>query len=137
MQGSCLCGKCIFEIKGETGLINKCHCTKCRKVSGTGSNAVFWVAPDCLKWVNGQDYAKSFVTPDGWSSNFCKECGSPLPRYIHDEEWIVPAGLIDGSPKTGILQHIWVQDKPDWEIIGDEAPQYQQVPTEPDSDEAL
>ena len=128
MQGSCLCGKCVFEIRGDPGLINKCHCTKCRKVSGTASNAVFWIEPGCLTWISGEDLKKAFTMPNGWQSVFCQECGSPLPRYIEDEEWIVPAGVLDENPDTSVLQHIWVQEKPSWEIIGDDAPQYMQAP---------
>ena len=130
MKGRCLCGKCVFEIKGETGSINKCHCTKCRKVSGTGSNAVFWIEPDQLEWISGKDQVKSFVMPDGWESVFCQECGSPLPRYILHEEWIVPAGVMDENPQVKVRAHIFVENKPDWEIIGDDAPQFPQVPFE-------
>ena len=85
MKGSCFCGKCVFEIRGDIGSINKCHCTKCRKVFGAGSNAVFW---------------------------------------------IVPAGVMDENPNVKVRAHIFVESKPDWEIIGDDAPQFLQVPAE-------
>lgn len=130
MRGSCLCGKCVFEISGDTGPINKCHCTKCRKVSGTGSNAVFWIDPENVKWISGEEYVKSYAMPDAWESVFCRECGSPLPRFIPDEEWIVPAGVMDQNPQVEIRAHIWVEKNPDWEIIGDDAPQFLQVPSE-------
>jgi hypothetical protein len=130
MKGSCLCGKCVFEISDEPGLINKCHCVKCRKLSGAGSNAVFWLNPEELQWVAGEDVKKSFVMPDGWESVFCGECGSPLPRLIPDEEWIVPAGIIDGVVQSEVRAHIFVANKPSWEVIGDDAPQFETVPDE-------
>ncbi|MCH7742001.1 MAG: GFA family protein [Proteobacteria bacterium] len=130
MKGSCLCGKCKFEIEGELGQINKCHCTKCRKVSGTGSNAVLWIEPNNLKWIGSEDYVKTHEMEDGWQSVFCRECGSPLPRLISAEAWIVPAGVLDEELEVVVRAHIYVENNPPWEVIGDDALQYQQVPSE-------
>lgn len=130
VRGSCLCGKCAFEVPNKVGPLNKCHCTKCRKCSGTGSNAVFWLKPNELKWISGTEVKKSYVMADGWESVFCGQCGSPLPRLIPDEEWIVPAGTIDGDIEAPVGAHIFVANKPGWEVIGDDAPQFDTVPTE-------
>jgi len=116
----------MFEIAGNSGPIGKCHCTKCQKVSGTGSNAVFWVKPERFKWICGEDNAKTFDLPDGWRSTFCKDCGSPLPALVGDTLWIVPAGLLDENPAVGVRGHIWVENKPHWDVIGDDAPQFLQ-----------
>lgn len=130
MKGSCLCGRCVFEIPDDPGPLNKCHCSKCRKRSGTGSNAVFWIEPDDLQWLSGEDLKKSFLMPDGWEAVFCSECGSPLPRLVPGEEWIVPAGTMDEDVVTTVRAHIYVANKPSWEVIGDDAPQFETVPQE-------
>jgi hypothetical protein len=39
--------------------------------------------------------------------------------------WFVPAGLLEEDPGVGIRGHIWVSSKPSWEIIGDDAPQFE------------
>ncbi len=44
LTGSCLCGAVAFEVDGPIAGIGQCHCSLCRKVSGTASNAVFVVA---------------------------------------------------------------------------------------------
>jgi hypothetical protein len=44
--------------------------------------------------------------------------------------WVVPAGLMDEDPKVGVRGHIWVENKPHWEIIGDDAPRFMQAPPE-------
>lgn len=125
MKGSCLCGKCIFDLKGNIGPVAKCHCSKCRKVSGTGSNAVHWARPENIEWVSGYENIKTFKKSDGWSSTFCNECGSPLPMLIQDgKTWVVPAGLLDEDPGVGVRAHIWTEGKPEWDVIGDNAPQY-------------
>jgi hypothetical protein len=40
--------------------------------------------------------------------------------------WFVPAGLLDEDPNVGVRGHIWVGSNPSWEVIGDDAPQYQE-----------
>ena len=42
--------------------------------------------------------------------------------------WIVPAGLMDEDAQVGVRGHIWVENKPHWEVIGDDAPQFMTVP---------
>ena len=115
---------------GDPGPVGKCHCTKCRKVSGTGSNATLWIRPDKFTWLAGEDNAKKFYLSDGWRSIFCGDCGSPLPALIEDRMWVVPAGLLDGNPELGVRGHIWVENKPHWEIIGDDAPTFSRTPSD-------
>lgn len=128
MKGSCLCGNCSFELTGEPGPVGKCHCTKCQKVSGTASNAVFWVPLDNLNWLTGETNTMTFAMADGWGTVRCKDCGSPLPALISDQLWVVPAGLMDDVPQVGIRGHIWMESNPCWERIGDNAPQFAQQP---------
>src|SRR3546814_20608563 len=42
IHGSCLCGQICFVVDGKFGPAGQCHCSKCRKVSGTDGNAVFY-----------------------------------------------------------------------------------------------
>ena len=128
LKGSCLCGACKFEISGDPGPVGKCHCSKCRKVSGTGSNAVFWLKPGQLIWTQGEDNIKTWSMPDGWGAVRCDTCGSPLPSFVNDTLWIVPAGLMDDNPDVGVRGHIWVENKPHWDVIGDHAPQFDTAP---------
>lgn len=127
MKGRCLCGACVFELKGRISAVGKCHCSKCRRVSGTGSNAVHWARPQNVEWISGTEKIKRFHFPDGWGTSFCSECGSPLPAMNFDETmWFVPAGLLDEDPGVPVRGHIWVESKPSWEVIGDDAPQFPQ-----------
>ena len=124
MKGSCFCGKCVFELKGRIGPVGKCHCSKCRKGSGTGSNAVLWARPENVVWLSGQEKIKE-IRIGRHGNAFCGDCGSPLPRLDADKtKWFVPAGLLDEDPGVGVRGHIWVSSKPSWEVIGDDAPQF-------------
>jgi len=125
MKGSCLCGACVFELKGRISAVGKCHCTRCRKASGTGSNAVHWARPENVVWLSGAELVKEFRKKK-YGAAFCTECGSPVPMMDPERtKWFVPAGVLDGDPGVGVRGHIWVSSKPSWEVIGDDAPQFE------------
>jgi hypothetical protein len=128
VKGSCLCGEIRFEINGKIGPIGQCHCSKCRKVSGTDGNAVFYTATGSFKWLTGEGNIGEFPVPEGngWTSRFCKTCGSPAPHANRENKfYFVPAGLLDDDPAhRGYAAHIFVGSKAPWVCITDDASQY-------------
>ncbi len=124
-SGSCLCKGVQFQIDGPLSGVGHCHCSKCRKVSGTGSNAVAYAEGAHLVWKRGEHLINEFEMPDGWSSTFCSVCGSPLPKILPGQSrCVVPAGLLDTDPGPDIMGHIHVSSKASWDVIGDDAPQF-------------
>jgi hypothetical protein len=128
LRGSCLCGGIHFEISGPYSPIGKCHCSKCRKVSGTGSNAVFHTAAGSLHWKAGEDLVRKFQFQDGWGSTFCGTCGSPLPHLSSNNKiYFVPAGLLDDDPGVNVELHIYVGSKASWDEISSDARQFEEA----------
>ena len=126
-RGSCLCGGIAFEITGDVPGIGQCHCSLCRKVSGVGSTATIAVSADRLKWICGQDLVQEFQRPSGYGSSFCRVCGSPAPDANPSRtRYGVPVGVLDDDPGAKVVEHIHVGSKASWEIIGDDAPQFQE-----------
>ncbi len=125
IKGSCLCEGVQFAIDGNVSEIGYCHCSKCRKVSGANSNAVLITASKSFNCERGLDLVKTYSMPDGWESTFCSNCGCPLPMIGAEGKlaW-VPVGLLDDDPGVGVAQHIFVGSKASWDVIGDQAPQY-------------
>lgn len=123
--GGCLCGAVRFGLKERLPPVGFCHCSKCRRVSGTGSNAVLNVRAERFAWIAGEDRLKRYALPGGWSTTFCGDCGCPMPQPTPDgTRMFVPAGALDGDPKLGLAGHIFVASKPSWVVIGDDAPQF-------------
>ena len=125
IQGSCLCGGVRFEITGKVSAIGQCHCSLCRKVSGTASNAALLTARASLRWTQGEELAQIYTRPTSWTTTFCRVCGSPLPLpHPNGKLFWVPAGLLDDDPDTRVEQHIYVGSKAPWDEIAGTAPQY-------------
>ena len=123
IRGSCLCGGVRFEYGRAVTQVGMCHCSKCRKVSGTASNAVIVVPEADLEWLAGRELLHEFTMPDGWGATRCRICGSPVPRKIPGAEaYWVPAGLLDDDPGLRIGGHIWVGSKAPWDEIAGRAP---------------
>ena len=55
VRGSCLCGSVTFAVTFPFEEFRHCHCSRCRKATGTAhaTNAV--VKPDALEWLSGEE----------------------------------------------------------------------------------
>ena len=126
LNGQCNCGAVSFEIAMEPTDIYICHCSICRKWSGTNGIAVTIVPNDRFRWISGQDRVASWQKPGAdWQSWFCRDCGSALPGHNDDQAMFVPAGLLPGETgKLKVAHHIWVDSSAEWDQIGDHGKQH-------------
>jgi hypothetical protein len=132
IRGSCLCGGIRFAYARAVTQVGMCHCSRCRKVSGSASNATIVVPAADLHWLAGEDLRELYVTPTGWQTTFCRTCGSPVPQKLRGTEaYWVPAGALDGDPGLAIGGHIWVGSKAPWDEIGGSAPRFEEGPVPP------
>ncbi|AQU82643.1 MULTISPECIES: GFA family protein [unclassified Halomonas] len=116
MKGECLCGEVKFEIEGELPNFYQCHCSLCRKSTGSTANAATFVNEESFHWVSGQAKICSFQKPTGYRSDFCSVCGSPVPNSLRDTGLIwVPAGLLNGETASHIAVHLHVSSSATWE----------------------
>jgi len=127
VRGSCLCGGVRFEYARAVTQVGMCHCSKCRKVSGTGSNAVIVVPEADLRWLAGEELRQTYVMRSGWRTTFCRTCGSPVPQTLPGAQaYWVPAGVLDDDPGLRIGGHIYVGSKAAWDEIAGSAPQFEE-----------
>ena len=61
--GGCLCARVRFGLREKLPPLGFCHCSQCRRTSGTGSNAVLSVRQDRFEWLSGQDNLRRYSTP--------------------------------------------------------------------------
>ena len=134
MRGDCLCGTIAFEIAGTLPDLYQCHCSLCRRQSGGMSNAATIVKMSQLTWLKGQDRIKTWIKDTGYRSDFCCECGSPVPNLLRDKPYYwVPAGLMGVATDSEVRLHLHLGSKADWDkgsmtgIQFEEAPSLEQI----------
>ncbi|MEZ4815163.1 MAG: GFA family protein [Bdellovibrionota bacterium] len=115
-SGSCLCKKVSFEFSGDFKKFFFCHCSRCRKDSGSAYASNLFIKSSDFKWVDGKEYLKSYKVPDTrFESSFCTECGSKLPTLKDDHLVKVPAGCLDTEVDLTPNGHIFMASKAQWE----------------------
>lgn len=132
LRGSCLCGAVQYEISGDAQRFYHCHCRRCRKASGTGHASNLIVKPGSIKWAKGEELIKAYKVPEAkrFARHFCSLCGSSLPRYVKETNFIViPAGSLDVEPTIQPQARIFWDSRASWSCGGDGIPVYSEYPT--------
>ena len=129
MKGSCLCGSVEFEVDGDEFNIYQCHCTLCKKQSGTTSNSSAIVGKESLRFIRGSELISSWVKDTGFRSDFCSKCGSPVPNPLRgfDLYW-VPVGLLPVSTKITVVAHLCTSTISSWHLLEPGVSKFQDVP---------
>lgn len=133
LKGSCLCGRVKFIVAGPFRAFHWCHCSRCRKDTGSAHASNIFARPDSVTWLSGLDGVKRFDLPEAerFAKAFCTECGSPVP-YVNRSgtHLIVPAGSVDESPDLVPDDNIHWRSRAAWYDAGLRAVKYE---TEPDA----
>lgn len=121
-KGSCLCGKVSFQIKGQLGDSDACHCSQCRKQSGH-----YWASVDVRKQdlgLSGEEHLSWYQSSEKVRRGFCSTCGSFLFwDPIFKDRIGVAMGALDSPTGTKLSMHIFTADKGDYYSIDDGLPQ--------------
>lgn len=130
LHGSCLCGAAKFEVRGPIRGVGSCHCSQCRKVSGTGGNTQFIVKNEKFKWLTDIASARKYENSNGWGVLRCEGCGSPLPESIDGKRTWVQAGLMDDPIDTDIKSHIFWASRAEWDVEAPDAKHFDEYPSQ-------
>lgn len=124
--GECNCGAIAFEITSEISDVYICHCSICRRSTGSNGIAVVIIDNDKFRWTKGEELINSWRKPGhDWQKWFCRNCGSTLPGANSESNMFVPAGLIsNGDENLKVAHHIWVDSKAVWDKIRDAGKQH-------------
>lgn len=129
IRGSCLCSAVQFELDANALGIFQCHCSECRKVTGSASNSSCLVPKDRFTWLSGSAEVRSYVHSSGYRSDFCLNCGSPVPNEFKGKPYYwVPAGALENTSLPRVKAHICVTSKADWENLPEVGIQYAELP---------
>jgi len=132
LTGSCLCGSVSYEISGNVGQFWHCHCTRCRKATGTGHATNILMKPESVRWTAGNDLLNYFKVPEAkhFGTVFCSVCGSLMPRVAPDKSFaLVPAGTLDADPGVQPQGRIFQESRASWSCDGGELDCYETYPS--------
>jgi hypothetical protein len=104
--GGCLCGAVRYEVRGEPYVSGLCHCTTCRKLTGSAFSATAnWHEPQFRMTGAVQTYEHR---------QFCPLCGSRL-FYLFDGGVEIFLGTLDQAP-NGIkpMIEVWTVRREPW-----------------------
>ncbi len=130
MTATCRCGDVRIGITGRVGPLVYCHCSRCRKSSGSAHSANVNVRRRYWTWLSGEDRVREYASSPGVYRAFCTRCGSPIYSRRDSESDILRLrlGLFDGDPQRRALAHFWVGSKAPWHSITDALPQFEDGP---------
>jgi len=130
-SGGCLCGSVQYKISGEVLRFYHCHCSRCRKMTGTGHATNLVVNADTVEWLAGESLLAYFKLPDAarFFNQFCKQCGSPLPKHVPERKMvIIPAGSLSSGITDRPEARIFWGSRAEWSCDADELPTFPAYP---------
>ncbi|KAF9884501.1 hypothetical protein FE257_001688 [Aspergillus nanangensis] len=127
--GGCFCGKVAYKtLKPVTGM-SFCYCSMCQSVHGAPFAAFTNINRNDLVWTRTEgllDLRLSNVA----TRTVCRSCHAPITMVYNaapDEPGIVAASIDEEKSTAAIPEvksHIYVNEKPSWYKITDNAPQH-------------
>lgn len=117
ITGSCLCGDITYEIVGPFKIFQFCHCSRCRKFTGSAHASNLFVPPEQFKWTSGEENLFRYELTDAkyFATNFCKQCGSSMPWPVQGgKNIVVTAGTLDDDPGIKPTWNIFWDSKASW-----------------------
>lgn len=120
--GGCLCGGVRFEVTLPFRRANHCHCSLCRRHSGSTGLVQARVARERFRLLRGEELIRVYRPADGTAVKaFCSVCGSSLfgHQWPHGEEISVRLGALDYDRLT-LDYHSWVDSRAAWDRLPDD-----------------
>ncbi|MCB9660248.1 MAG: GFA family protein [Polyangiales bacterium] len=128
-RGRCLCGTVSFEVQGAPSAFFLCHCSRCRKVSGSAHGANLFFPDGEIHWLSGHADVRSFALPETrFARSFCVTCGSALPYRAASGRVVVPAGSLDTEVAKRPDAHIQVASCANWDDALHDVPRFDAYP---------
>ncbi|MFT5296753.1 MAG: hypothetical protein ACI9YH_002773 [Colwellia sp.] len=124
--GKCLCGAVNLRITGEISDIIHCHCSLCRKNSGTAYATNGFINTADFEIVSGDDCLTTFAFKPGRNRHFCTQCGSPV--YSSNDQdptrLRIRLGILESDISERPISHNFVTSKANWEDLDEKLPIY-------------
>ena len=127
--GGCLCGTVRFAYDGPIGTAAYCHCTDCRRCTGSAFNVSIAFEAAHFKIIAGapKAYTKHADSGHELTRHFCADCGSPISTSSpkHPDRLYVKAGSLDDPTIIKPTYQSWTGSSVAWAAIDPELISYE------------
>ncbi len=128
LTGSCDCGAVHYAVDGPFAYALNCHCSQCRRRTGSAFKPFAGIARSRLQITQGEA-ALAILGTEANNHTSCASCGSLLFSVVQNGAFAhVTLGTIDGDPGIRPRAHIFVGSKAPWFEITDGLPQFEELP---------
>jgi len=125
LHGKCLCEAVRYRISGKLGPLGYCHCSQCRRASGSAFGANADAKRAEFEWLAGEELVREYESSPDTFRAFCSRCGSPVYKRSNAKPEVIRIrlGSLDEDPGLRARVHVYVADKAPWYEITDSLPQ--------------
>jgi hypothetical protein len=129
LTGRCYCGRVEYAVADEFEYAMNCHCSECRRATGSAFKPMAGIVKEKLSLSRGDDVTLRYG--DEITHNLhCGVCGSLLYSLVREGRYVhVTMGTLMDSPTIRPTKHIFVGSKAPWFEITDDLPQFEGFPT--------
>jgi hypothetical protein len=124
LAGKCFCGAVHYAVPDEFLYAMNCHCSNCRRTTGSAFKPFAGIERGKLGITKGLDDRMIFGDENA-NDTHCGRCGSLLYSVVRDGAFVhVALGTLVDDPTIRPTKHIFVGSKAPWFTITDDLPQY-------------
>lgn len=125
LAGKCFCGAVHYTVPDQFLYAMNCHCSNCRRTTGSAFKPFAGIARDRLAVTKGRANLLIFGD-DNANDTHCGVCGSLLYSVVRDGAFVhVTLGTLVDAPSIRPTVHIFVGSKAPWFTITDDLPQHE------------
>ena len=125
LVGKCLCGAVHYAVADEFAYAANCHCSNCRRATGSAFKPFAGIGRDKLRITEGENVLMIFGDENAGDVR-CGRCGSFLYSVVRDGAYVhVAMGSLVDDPSIRPTEHIFVGSRAPWFTITDDLPRFE------------
>ena len=125
LTGRCFCGAVEYAVRDEFAYAANCHCSNCRRATGSAFKPFAGIERDKLELTKGEGDLMIYGKPQN-NNTHCRRCGSLLYSVVRAGAYVhVAMGTLVDDPSIRPARHIFVGSKAPWFTISDDLPQFE------------
>lgn len=120
-----MCRSVTYEVADEFSYAVNCHCSNCRRTTGSAFKPLAGIEIGKLRIVDGAESTMSYGDEVTYNVH-CRKCGSLLYAVVRDGAYAhIAMGTLVDTPSIRPTHHIFVGSKAPWFEITDDLPQFE------------